>query len=364
MKKNIMSTFMCFATLCGAAFADEQKIPVVYFTRDISPDGLRRAYDALNWTPNGNVGVKISTGESAKTNYLRPEFIKDLVTHVNGTIVECNTAYPGARNDTESHWNAIRERGFMDIANVDIMDAEGEIPLDVDNGKRLNENYVGSHFGNYGSFLVLSHFKGHQMAGYGGALKNISIGMASSGGKAWIHSGGTSRDNMWGGDQTAFLESMADAAKSVTEKVGRDNMAYINVLNRISIDCDCNANPAEPDIHDIGILASIDPVAVDQAGIDMVSKAENNEKLMARINDRNGLHTLETAEQIGIGSREYTLIDLDANEKFRPMGGGDHEVVEGVPLDSPTPEQYTNVPESAPVTAEYTTEPPNFTETK
>ena len=311
MKKYLITTFMCFVAGICAAFADDEQTPIVYFTRDISPAGLQRAYDALNWTPSGKVGVKISTGESAKTNYLRPEFIKDLVARVNGTIVECNTAYPGQRNDTESHWVAIRERGFMDVANVDIMDADGDYALDIDNGKRLNENYVGNHFRDYDSYLVLSHFKGHQMAGYGGALKNISIGMASSSGKTWIHSGGTSRDNMWGGDQTAFLESMADAAKSVIEAKGRDNMAYINVLNRISIDCDCNANPAEPDIHDIGILASIDPVAIDQAGIDMVSAAKNNENLMARIAERNGLHTLESAEQIGIGSRKYKLVDLD-----------------------------------------------------
>ena len=315
MKKYITALCCALATITmikGNAMADENKnVPVVYFTRDISPDGLARVYDAMKWQPNGKVGVKISTGESAKTNYLRPDFIKDLVNRVNGTIVECNTAYAGNRNDTESHMQAIRERGFMDIAPVDIMDADDSIALDVDNGKRLNENYVGSHFRDYGSFLVLSHFKGHQMAGFGGALKNISIGMASSMGKAWIHSGGTSKDNPWGGEQTAFLESMADASKSVIEKVGRDNMAFINVLNRISIDCDCNANPAEPDIHDIGILASLDPVAVDQAGIDMVSKAENNDKLMARIADRNGLHTLEAAEQIGVGSREYKLIDLD-----------------------------------------------------
>ena len=183
--------------------------------------------------------------------------------------------------------------------------------LPVKGGNRLTENYVGTHFANYPSYVVLSHFKGHQMAGFGGALKNISIGFASSMGKAWIHSGGTSKDDPWGGEQDAFLESMADAARAVTDYVGRDNMVYINVLNRISIDCDCNANPAEPDIHDIGILVSRDPVAIDQAGIDMVSNADGNKKLMERIADRNGLHTLEAAEKIGVGSRKYKLVDLD-----------------------------------------------------
>ena len=286
-------------------------VPVVYFTRDISPAGLVRAYHALNWKPTGKVGVKMSTGESAKTNYLRPALIKDLIDELDGTIVECNTAYAGNRNDSKSHWAAIRERGFLDVAPVDIMDEEGSMTLPVKEGNRLSENYVGTHFANYPSYVVLSHFKGHQMAGFGGALKNISIGFASSMGKAWIHSGGTSKDNPWGGEQDAFLESMADAARAVTDYVGRDNMVYINVLNRISIDCDCNANPAEPDIHDIGILVSHDPVAIDQAGIDMVSRADGNQKLMERIADRNGLHTLEAAEKIGVGSRKYKLVDLD-----------------------------------------------------
>ena len=315
MKKSTVAALGAAAVITtgvGLRYATaSDTVPVVYFTRDISPEGLVRAYNALNWTPKGKVGIKMSTGESAKTNYLRPELIKELVAKVDGTIVECNTAYAGNRNDSKSHWEEIKKRGFLDIAPVDIMDEEGSLALPVKGGNRLTENYVGTHFTNYPSYIVLSHFKGHQMAGYGGALKNISIGFASSMGKAWIHSGGTSKDNPWGGEQDAFLESMADASKAVTDYVGRDNMVYINVLNRISIDCDCNANPAEPDIHDIGILVSRDPVAVDQAGIDMVSIADGNEKLMERIADRNGLHTLETAEKIGVGSRKYKLIDLD-----------------------------------------------------
>ena len=285
--------------------------PIVYFTRDISPAGLQRAYKALGWTPKGKVGVKMSTGESSKSNYLRPELIKDLIGEIDGTIVECNTAYGGNRSDSESHWAAIRERGFLDVAPVDIMDEEGSMTLLVDGGNVLNENYVGTHFANYPSYVVLSHFKGHAMAGFGGAIKNISIGFASSMGKKWIHSGGKSKESMWGGEQNAFLESMADAAKAVTNYVGRDNMVYINVLNRISIDCDCDGDPAEPDIHDIGILVSRDPVAIDQAGIDMVSKADGNESLMQRIAEKNGLHTLEAAEKIGVGSRKYKLVDLD-----------------------------------------------------
>lgn len=295
-------------TACGDSASD---VPTVYFTRDISPAGLVRAYEALGWTPNGKVGIKMSTGESSKSNYLRPELIKDLVAKVDGTIVECNTAYGGNRSDSESHWAAIRERGFLDVAPVDIMDEDGDLTLPVNGGNVLSENYVGSHFDDYGSFIVLSHFKGHAMAGFGGALKNISIGFASSTGKKWIHSGGTSRDSMWGGEQTAFLESMADADKAIMDHVGRDNIVFINVLNRISIDCDCDGNPAEPDIHDIGILVSTDPVAIDQAGIDMVSTADGNEKLMERIADRNGLHILESAEKIGVGTRKYKLVDLD-----------------------------------------------------
>ena len=315
MKKSTVAALGAAAVITtgvGLHYATvSNDVPVVYFTRDISPAGLVRAYHALNWKPIGKVGVKMSTGESAKTNYLRPTLIKDLIDELDGTIVECNTAYAGNRNDSKSHWAAIRERGFLDVAPVDIMDEEGSMTLPVKDGNRLSENYVGTHFANYPSYVVLSHFKGHQMAGFGGALKNISIGFASSMGKAWIHSGGTSKDNPWGGEQDAFLESMADAARAVTDYVGRDNMVYINVLNRISIDCDCNANPAEPDIHDIGILVSHDPVAIDQAGIDMVSHADGNQKLMERIADRNGLHTLEAAEKIGVGSRKYKLVDLD-----------------------------------------------------
>ena len=312
MNKYIKYIAAGIAAITLAACGDNSSdVPTVYFTRDISPAGLVRAYDALGWSPRGKVGIKMSTGESSKSNYLRPELIKDLVAKTDGTIVECNTAYGGNRSDSASHWAAIRERGFLDVAPVDIMDEDGDLTLPVNGGNILSENYVGSHFNDYGSFIVLSHFKGHAMAGFGGALKNISIGFASSTGKKWIHSGGTSRDSIWGGEQNAFLESMADADKAIMDHVGRDNIVFINVLNRISIDCDCDGNPAEPDIHDIGILVSRDPVAIDQAGIDTVSVADGNEKLMQRIAEKNGLHTLEAAEKIGVGTRKYKLVDLD-----------------------------------------------------
>ena len=287
-------------------------MPTVYFTRDISPQGLMKAYTASGWQPaEGKVGIKMSTGEPPASNYLRPELIGDLVKSVNGTIVECNTAYNGRRGNSEEHWKVVREHGFLDVAPVDIQDEDGDLELTVPNPLRISENYVGSHFANYRSYIILSHFKGHAMAGYGGALKNISIGFGSRMGKSWIHSGGTSKDSPWGGEQDAFLDSMADASAAVINYVGADKMLYINVLNRISIDCDCNGNPAEPDIHDIGILVSTDPVAIDQAGIDMVSAAPNNEALMDRIAKQNGLRTIEAAQKHNLGSTKYNLVDLD-----------------------------------------------------
>ncbi len=300
------------ALVFGVYKYKESKVPTVYFTRDISPAGLVRAYKASGWRPAaGPVGVKMSTGEPPASNYLRPELIKDLIKDVNGTIVECNTAYDGRRAQSDEHWQVIREHGFLDVAPVDIQDEEGSMAIPVPNPLRISENYVGTHFANYPSYIILSHFKGHAMAGYGGALKNISIGFASRMGKSWIHSGGTSKDNPWGGQQDAFLDSMADASAAVIDYVGPDNMLYINVLNRISIDCDCNGNPAEPDIHDIGILVSTDPVAIDQAGIDMITAAPNNTALLNRIAERNGLRTIEAAEKHNLGSRKYKLVDLD-----------------------------------------------------
>ena len=284
----------------------------VYFTSDISPEGMLAVFKALGWTPAGNVAVKLSTGEPPASNYLRPELIKDVVDTVNGTIVECNTAYGGSRSETAMHYQVAKDHGFTEIADFQILDEDGSMTLPVNGGSVLKENYVGAAFADYDSYVVLSHFKGHAMAGFGGAIKNISIGLGSSEGKCWIHSDGKSMSSPWGGDQTAFTESMAEAGKSVSDYLGNgERIIYINVLNNISIDCDCDGNPAEPDIHDIGILASTDPVAIDQASIDLCFAAEGSESLQQRVERQNGLHTLEHAEEIGLGSRTYDLVNID-----------------------------------------------------
>ena len=287
---------------------------IVYMTTDISPEGLMAVYEALGWTPSGNSAVKISTGEPPASNYLRPELIADLVQSVDGTIVECNTAYGGSRAETAMHYQVAEDHGFTDIADVKILDEDGSMSLPVEGGTVLSENFVGAAFADYDSYLILSHFKGHAMAGFGGAVKNISIGLGSSEGKAWIHSGGTSRTSPWGGEQDAFLESMAEAGKSVSDYLGNGGrIVYINVMNRLSVDCDCDGNPAKPDMHDIGILSSTDPVALDQACIDLIyaQKDGDGASLVNRIESRNGLHTLEHGEKIGLGSRTYELISVE-----------------------------------------------------
>lgn len=291
-----------------------QRTSTVYMTTNISPEGLMAVYEALGWLPTGKAAVKLSTGEPPASNYLRPELIADLVQSVNGTIVECNTAYGGSRAETAMHYQVAEDHGFTAIADFQIQDENGSMTLPVEGGVRLTENYVGAAFADYDSYLVLSHFKGHSMAGYGGAIKNISIGLGSSEGKSWIHSGGTSLTSPWGGEQDAFLESMAEAGKSVSDYLGNgERIIYINVMNRLSIDCDCDGNPAEPDMHDIGILASADPVALDQACIDLIyaQKDGDGASLVNRIESRNGLHTLEHAEEIGLGSRTYELVNID-----------------------------------------------------
>ncbi|MFQ9716558.1 MAG: DUF362 domain-containing protein [Blautia sp.] len=277
-------------------------------TTEISSEGIMAIYDALGASPAGNIAVKLSTGEPG-SNYLRTDLVGELIQSLDATIVECNTAYGGSRSNTAMHYQVAEDHGYTAIANVDIMDEEGSMTLPVEGGDNLTENYVGSHFENYDYFVVLSHFKGHAMAGNDGAIKNISIGIASADGKAHIHSGGTG-GNMWSGEQDAFLESMAEAGKSVVNSLN-GNILYINVMNRLSVDCDCDGNPAEPDMHDIGILASFDPVAVDQACIDLVYSAEDGQSLINRIESRNGLHTLEQAEKIGLGSRTYQLLSID-----------------------------------------------------
>lgn len=282
---------------------------VVYFTPIISSESLKSIFSNLNWNPVGHTAVKISTGEPPRSNYLRPELIKELIDTVDGTIVECNTAYDGFRHDTESHIEVIKEHGFNTVADVEILDAYSDIILPVRNGHNLTRNYVGAGIEFYDSMIVLSHFKGHAMAGFGGALKNISIGLASARGKCWIHSSGNSLTTI-DGNHIDFLESMVDAASSIIDYY-RNNIVYINVLNNLSVDCDCDGHPAEPEMNDIGIAASFDPVALDQACIDLVSYAPNSEALLERINSRNGLHTIECAEEHGLGSREYEFIEID-----------------------------------------------------
>lgn len=285
--------------------------PKVYFTRDLSPAGAIRAFDMLGIKLEGNVAVKLHSGEPGNQNFLRPAFMKDIVEHVNGTIVECNTAYDGGRNTTEAHKKTMLLHGWTEIADVDIMDAEGEMALPVHGGKHLDVNFVGKNLADYDSMLVLSHFKGHPMGGYGGALKNISIGIASSHGKAYIH-GVKDVNAMWTADHDSFLECMADAAKSVVEYM-HGKMAYVNIMCNMSVDCDCCAVAADPKIKDIGILSSLDPVALDQACLDLVYASDDEGKadLIERIESRHGVHTIEAAAEIGVGSREYELIDMD-----------------------------------------------------
>ncbi len=292
----------------GTETPSDDGTPVVYMTTDISSDGLMAIYEALGALPSGSIAVKLSTGEPG-SNYLRTDLIGELVQSLDATIVECNTAYGGSRANTAMHYQVAEDHGYTAIANVDIMDENGSMTLPVTGGSNLTENYVGANFANYDYFVVLSHFKGHAMAGFGGAIKNISIGIASAEGKSHIHTAGRG-GSMWGAPQDPFLESMAEAGKSVVDALD-GNILYINVMNRLSVDCDCDGNPAEPDMHDIGILASFDPVALDQACIDLVYSAEDGQSLISRIESRNGLHTLEHAEEIGLGSRTYRLERID-----------------------------------------------------
>ena len=288
----------------------------VYFVKEINSENLIKIYEALGQNLKGNVGVKLSTGEAGGHYFLNPNLIKDLVHKVNGTIIECNTAYEGKRNTTKDHWETIKDHGFMEIAKVDIMDEEGDMPIPVQNGFHLKENYVGNHLKNYDSILVLSHFKGHAMGGFGGALKNISIGIGSSRGKAWIHTAGKTLDpvELWNNlpEQDDFLESMADASESVINYMGKENMVYINVANNLSVDCDCDSNPHAPEMGDIGIFASLDPVALDQACYDAVKNSpdEGKKALIERMDSRHGIHTVEAASKLGIGDREYEIINL------------------------------------------------------
>lgn len=296
--------------------SDGASKPKVYMYKEISSENLLKIYDMLGRKAEGRVAVKLSTGEPGNNNYLNPDLIKDLVHKVNGTIIECNTAYGGGRADTESHLKAAADHGFTAIANVDIMDADGEVSLPVAGGKHLKEDFVGKNYPDYDFTVVLSHFKGHPMGGFGGAIKNISIGIASSAGKAWIHSAGKtkSQTEVWKNlpPQDDFLESMTEAAKAIIDHCG-DKILYISVANNLSVDCDCVAKPEDPKMGDIGILASLDPVALDKACVDMVRASEDHGKihLIERIDSRNGMHTLDYAEQLGMGSQDYELVVLD-----------------------------------------------------
>ena len=287
-------------------------VPVVYMIEEINPENLVRIYEALGREATGKVAVKISTGEPGGHNFLQPSLIKDLVQKVDGTIVECNTAYGGGRANTEAHLKAPEDHGFTAIADVDIMDSEGEVRLPVEGDSHIGYDIVGSHYLNYDFTIILSHFKGHAMAGFGGAIKNMSIGIASSNGKRWIHSGGTSTGSWGNPTQEEFLETMAEAAKAVADLCG-DNILYISVANNLSVDCDCDSSPEDPRMGDIGILASLDPVALDRACIDLVRSSDDHGKihLIERIDSRNGMHTLDHAEAIGMGSQTYELVRLD-----------------------------------------------------
>lgn len=288
----------------------------VYFTKEITPESLIRLYEALGVTLKGRVAVKISTGEPGGHNFLQPALIAGLVGRLSGTIVECNTAYSGRRSNSAEHWRTIHEHGFDAIAPCDIMDEEGELALPVGRGTYLKENYVGAHLQKYDSMLMLSHFKGHAMGGFGGALKNMSIGVASAHGKNHIHCSGKwdgTPDNMFTADHDSFLESMAEADKAVMDYLGRENLAYLSVANRLSVDCDCDSHPEEPKMADLGVFASVDPVALDQACVDAVYASPDPGKaaLIERMESRNGIHTVETAAALGLGNREYDLVSLD-----------------------------------------------------
>jgi uncharacterized Fe-S center protein len=281
----------------------------VYMTADISPAGLAAVYAALGRTAGGKVAVKIHTGEPGGRNFLQPALIGDFVRALNATIVESNTAYGGRRAGTAMHRQVAIDHGFTAIAPVVILDETGDIGLPVTGGTHLRETFVGAHFTDYDFHIVLSHFKGHAMGGFGGALKNMSIGYASPRGKIWIHSGGRSTTQLWGQDQDNFLRSMAEAAKAISDASG-GRILYINVMNRLSVDCDCNSHPAEPDMHDIGILASLDPVALDKACVDLIYAAPDGRSLIQRIESRNGVLTMNHAAGIGLGSLNYELIKL------------------------------------------------------
>ena len=284
----------------------------VLFTRTISPEMVLTTYEELGKELTGHIAIKLHSGEEGNQNFLTPEFWAPIIRHLDGTVVECNTAYEGSRNTTEKHLKTIEKHGWSRYFNVDLLDAEGpDLVLDIPGGKVIQKNYVGKDIANYNGMLVLSHFKGHPMGGYGGALKQLSIGCASSYGKAYIHGAGVPED-IWTANHDLFLESMADAASSV-HNYFKDNIVYINVMKNMSVDCDCCAVAEDPCMKDIGILISTDPIAIDQACLDLVYASDDpgKEHLIERIESRNGVHTIEAAEALGYGSRDYELIEIE-----------------------------------------------------
>jgi uncharacterized Fe-S center protein len=318
---SMTALFGCTARQADNLVSNTPDTPVVYMTQEISPASLVRIYEALGRPATGRVAVKISTGEAGGHNYLKPELIGPLVKLVNGKLVECNTAYAGQRMNTADHQKVIADHGFDAIGGVDIMDAEGEMRLPVRDTTYMKYNIVGNHLQNYDFLINLAHFKGHAMGGFGGVLKNQSIGVASRNGKTYIHTNGLSEDyqKLWNyikpENQDKFLECMATAAAAVADHFG-EKIIYINVMNNLSVDCDCDSHPADPEMGDIGILASTDPVALDQACLDLVFQHQNKEgddatALKNRINERNGVHTIEHAEKIGLGSRKYQIVKID-----------------------------------------------------
>ena len=316
MKLKTLLAVALVQVMATAAFAQSK----VYFTKEITPEALVRIYDALGVKAHGRVAVKISTGEAGGHNYLKPELIRDLVDKVNGTIVECNTAYAGKRTNAADHWQVVKDHGFDSIAAVDLMDEYGDLRIPVQDKKHIKYDIVGSHLGNYNFMINLAHFKGHAMGGFGGVLKNASIGVASSAGKAYIHTAGKvqSPKELWQNlpAQDYFLESMAAAAQGVHNWFGEGNIVYINVMNNMSVDCDCDSHPADPKLKDMGILASTDPVALDKACLDLVfnhkAGPDDDEKpLIERINRQHGTYIVDYAEQIGLGSKNYKIVKLD-----------------------------------------------------
>ena len=286
------------------------KESIVYFTKNITSENIVEIYKKLNIELNGNIAIKVHSGEKGNQNFLKPEFYKEIVNFLNATIIECNTAYDGQRNKTELHQKLMEDHGWSKLYKVDILDEKEEMSLPIKNGKHLKENFVGKNIEKYDTILILSHFKGHPMGGYGGALKNMSIGLASSHGKAHIHGAGEP-EKIWTADHDSFLESMAEAASSIMD-YKKDKLAFINVMCNMSVDCDCCAKAEDPCMKDIGILASLDPVALDQVCIDLVyqSNDEGKDHLIERIESRNGTHTIDTAEKLNVGSKKYKLIEF------------------------------------------------------